>query len=443
MREAERPLLPVHVWAHLDAAQRRRLLARPSPCENANFAATVAEIVARVRSKGDVALREFTRRFDHIDVENLAVENAQLQAAIHGLPRVLARALQSSSQRIERFHRACAVNDVEVKTAPGVRCQRISRPIDTVGLYIPAGSAPLPSTALMLGIPARLAACPRVIACTPPARCGKPDPTLLAAAAMAGIHEVFVVGGAQAIAAMAWGTESIPRCDKIFGPGNRWVTAAKQSVAAQGDGPEIDGPAGPSELLLVADGNADADYVAADLLSQAEHGADSQVLLIADNAKLLEAVEARLVRQLEALPRAATAREALRESGAILVKNLAEAIRISNAYAPEHLIINSTEPRRWLAQVKSAGSIFLGPWAPESVGDFTSGTNHVLPTGGRARATGGVTVDSFRKHISVQELEPAGLAAIGPDAVVIARAEQLEAHAQAIDLRLRAMGGAA
>jgi len=317
-----------------------------------------------------------------------------------------------------------------------VRCGRILRPIRRVGLYVPAGTAPLPSSALMLGVPAALAGCEEIVLCTPPRADGSADPAVLAAANLCGIRRVFKLGGAQAIAAMAFGTDSVPGCDKLFGPGNRYVTAAKQLATTLAGGPAIDMPAGPSEVLVIADAGAPAVHVAADLLSQAEHGPDSQVVLLTDSATLVEAVAAEVARQLAELPREAIATRALEHARLVKVDSIAEAIAISNDYAPEHLILALREPRAWLADVRSAGSVFLGDYAPEGLGDYCSGTNHVLPTNGAARAWSGVSVASFQKSISVQEVTRAGLAAIGPCAVEIARAEGLEAHAQSVLRRL-------
>jgi histidinol dehydrogenase len=318
-------------------------------------------------------------------------------------------------------------------------CERITRPISRVGLYVPAGSAPLPSTALMLGVPAQVAGCPETVVCTPPRADGTCDPAVLYALAACGISRVFKVGGAQAIAAMAFGTESVPACDKLFGPGNSYVTEAKRQVSALPDGPAIDMPAGPSEVLVIADASANPEFVAADLLSQAEHGPDSQVLLLADDRAVLEASRDALERQLALLPRADIARTALSKSRLIRVASLAEAVAISNDYAPEHLILNVHEPRTLLPTVENAGSVFLGPWSPEAVGDYCSGTNHVLPTYGYARAWSGVSVASFVKQITVQELSADGLRAIGPSAATLARAESLNAHERAVTLRLAAL----
>ncbi|HEY4555030.1 MAG TPA: histidinol dehydrogenase, partial [Lysobacter sp.] len=308
-----------------------------------------------------------------------------------------------------------------------------------VGLYVPAGSAPLPSTALMLGVPAQLAGCRDVVLCTPPRADGTADPAVLYAAERCGIARVFKLGGVQAIAAMAFGTASVPRCDKLFGPGNAYVTEAKRQVSMTEGGAAIDMPAGPSELLVIADADANPEFVAADLLSQAEHGPDSQVLLVTDDAALRDAVAAAVERQVQALPRADIARRALAASRLILADSLATAFAISNDYAPEHLILAVRDARRWLPQVQAAGSVFLGAWSAEALGDYCSGTNHVLPTGGAARFVGGLSVASFQVAITVQEVQAEGLAAIGPCAVELARAEGLDAHRLAVALRLQAL----
>ncbi|MDQ3382927.1 MAG: histidinol dehydrogenase, partial [Actinomycetota bacterium] len=296
--------------------------------------------------------------------------------------------------------------------------------------------APLPSTALMLGVPAQLAGCPEVVICTPPGADGRPDPTVLAAVAECGISRVFVTGGAQAIAAMAYGTESVPRCDKLFGPGNAWVTEAKRQVSTAEDGPGIDLPAGPSEVLVIADSGADPEFVAADLLSQAEHSPDSQVLLLTDDPGLALAVAGQVEEQVEQLPRAEIARKALAASRLVVTADLEEAFGISNDYAPEHLILALREPEDWLDRVDRAGSVFLGDWAPETLGDYCSGTNHVLPTAGAARWTGGVAVASFQIAMTVQQVTPEGLRTIGPCAVELSEAEGLHAHQRAVTRRL-------
>ncbi len=315
-------------------------------------------------------------------------------------------------------------------------CGRILRPIQRVGLYVPAGSAPLPSTALMLGVPARLAACPQIVMCTPPRPDGSADPSVLVAAQACGIDTVFLLGGVQAIAAMAYGVGGVPRCDKLFGPGNAYVTEAKQQVAADPQGAAIDMPAGPSEVMVIADAGADAEFVAADLLSQAEHGPDSQVLLLSDSAELLARVAGEIERQVPSLSRRDIMARSLPHARLIQVADIAQAIELANAYAPEHLILALRQPQRWLDAIHSAGSIFLGDYASETLGDYCSGTNHVLPTHGAARAWSGLSVASFQKTISVQEVSAVGLRAIGPDAVTLATAEQLTAHAAAVSRRL-------
>lgn len=422
-------------WSSLDADARAQALRRPAQAVSEAVAQSVADILRQVSLRGDAALRELTLRFDDLVIDDFAVPEAEFAAAEALVPRKLRDAMIAAASRIETFHRAGMHGGYALETAPGVVCERILRPIRHVGLYVPAGSAPLPSTALMLGVPARLAACPQVVLCTPPRGDGSADPAVLVAAKLCGIATVFKLGGAQAIAALAFGTASVPKCDKLFGPGNAYVTAAKQQVAQAGLA-AIDMPAGPSEVLVIADAGADAAFVAADLLSQAEHGADSQVLLISDSEELLARVDAQLEIQLAALPRAEIARAALLASRLIRVDKLDDAFAISNDYAPEHLILALREPRAWLDKVQAAGSVFLGDDTPEALGDYCSGTNHVLPTGGAAAAYSGVSVASFQNFVSVQSATRAGIAAIGLDAVTLAEAEGLEAHANAVRLRL-------
>ncbi|BCT91084.1 histidinol dehydrogenase [Lysobacter helvus] len=425
-------------WNTLDARARADVLRRPAQSACVEVHASVERILADVRARGDAALRALTLQFDDVTIDDFAVGEAEFARAMGDVDADVQAAIDDAARRIETFHRAGMAAPYAVDTAPGVRCERVLRPIGRVGLYAPAGSAPLPSTVLMLGIPAQLAGCTDTILCTPPGKDGAVDPVLLVAAQRCGIARVFKVGGAQAIAAMAFGTESIPRCDKVFGPGNAYVTEAKRIVSMQGDGPAIDMPAGPSEVLVIADGGADPRFVAADLLSQAEHGRDSQVLLVSDDGALIEAVEAALQAQLATLPRRAIARAALAQSRAIQVQALADAFDVSNAYAPEHLILAVRTPRAWLPRVRAAGSVFLGDFSPEAIGDYCSGTNHVLPTGGAARAISGLSVASFQTAITVQCVDPAGLSAIGGTAMILARAEGLEAHARAVGVRLEA-----
>jgi len=427
------------VWNALDERGRAAALTRPVQAHAVNLREVVRRIVAEVRRHGDEALLRFTASYDRCVLERLEVGPAEFDEAEAALDPALKAAIREAAGRIDTFHRAAAPRPVAVDTAPGVRVERVLRPIARVGLYVPAGSAPLPSTALMLGVPARIAGCGEVVLCSPARADGRCDPAVLYAARVVGVHRVFKLGGAQAIAAMAYGTRSVPRCDKLFGPGNAWVTEAKVQVSVDHQGAAIDMPAGPSEVLVVADAQAEPAFVAADLLSQAEHGPDSQVLLVSPSGDLLDAVVAEVERQCTALPRAKIAREALAHSRSIEVDSLEQAIEVSNRYAPEHLILQVAEPRAWLPRVESAGSVFLGAWTPESVGDYASGSNHVLPTYGYARSHSGVSVASFQKQISVQELTPEGLRSIGPCTATLAAAEQLEAHRRAVTLRLAAL----
>lgn len=425
-------------WSQLDDAARERILRRPAQVVGTQIAATVADIIGQVRERGDDALRELTARLDKVSLQDLRVSDAE-RAAAGELPAGLREAIDEAADRIASFHQAGMTRPYQLETAPGVRCERILRPIGRVGLYVPAGSAPLPSTALMLGVPAQLAGCTNVVLCTAPRADGSADPAVLHAAARCGIREIYKLGGAQAIAAMAFGTASVSACDKLFGPGNAYVTEAKRQVSMIEGGAAIDMPAGPSEVLVIADAGANAAFVAADLLSQAEHGPDSQVILLSDDAGLIAAVAVQIQRQLQALPRAQIARRALASSHLVRVQSLAQAFSISNQYAPEHLILALRDARAMLPLVQAAGSVFLGDWAPEALGDYCSGTNHVLPTGGAARFCGGLNVASFQVAITVQEVDPAGLAEIGPCAIELASAEGLDAHRRAVAIRLEAL----
>jgi len=424
-------------WNVLDDSERRAALARPIQQRQDAIRTAVARILEQVRADGDSSLRALTRRYDGCQLGDLRVSEDEFAAAAAHVPAEVQAAIEQARLRIERFHLAGRVGDYAVETAPGVRCERIIRPLDRVGMYVPAGSAPLPSTALMLGVPAKLAGVGEVVLCTPANADGEVEPVTLVAARQCGIHQVFKLGGAQAIAAMAFGTESVPRCDKLFGPGNAYVTEAKLQLAADPDGVAIDMPAGPSELMVIADRHAKPAWVAADLLSQAEHGVDSQVILVSDDAALLDAVPGEAERQLADLPRAEIARAALQHARLIRVDDLLQAVIVANRYAPEHLILNCREPRSLLPAISAAGSVFLGSYTAEALGDYCSGTNHVLPTYGAARAYSGVSVASFQRWISVQEVSRDGLREIGPCAVTLARAERLEAHALAVERRLR------
>ncbi|MDQ3289534.1 MAG: histidinol dehydrogenase [Pseudomonadota bacterium] len=430
--------IPVE-WSRLDESGRARILRRPAQVVGAEVTAVVADIIAQVRTRGDAALRELTSRLDKVTLQDFRVSDGEVAAARVGVPAALRAAIDEAAGRIEAFHRAGITPPYCVETAPGVSCERILRPIRRVGLYVPAGSAPLPSTALMLGIPAQLAGCSDVVLCTAPRADGSADPAVLYAAARCGVRAIYKIGGAQAIAAMAFGTASVPACDKLFGPGNAWVTEAKRQVSMTEGGAAIDMPAGPSEVMVIADAGANPAFVAADLLSQAEHGPDSQVILLSDDAALLAGVAVQIEQQLPLLPRAATARRALASSHLVLVESIEQAFEISNEYAPEHLILALRDARARLPLVQATGSVFLGDWAPEALGDYCSGTNHVLPTGGAARFCGGLNVASFQVAITVQEVAPRGLLAIGACAVELASAEGLDAHRRAVALRLEAL----
>jgi histidinol dehydrogenase len=426
-------------WNLLNEPERVAALARPAQSRAEALRHGVEQIIAAVRERGDEALRELSAKYDRCVLDAVEVSEAEFDAAEAALDPALKAAIHEAAARIEIFHRATAPQAAAVDTASGVRVERMLRPIARVGLYVPAGSAPLPSTAMMLGIPALIAGCREVVLCSPARADGRCDEAVLYVARITGVRKVFKLGGAQAIAAMAYGTASVPKCDKLFGPGNAWVTEAKLQVSADPDGAAIDMPAGPSEVLVVADALANPVFVAADLLSQAEHGPDSQVILLSPSAVMLDKVANEVERQCAELPRGAIAAQALAQSRLIAVDSLAQAVEVSNRYAPEHLILQVAEPRALLEQIESAGSIFLGAWTPESVGDYCSGSNHVLPTYGYARSYSGVSVASFQKQITVQELTADGLRTIGPCAATLAAAEQLEAHRRAVTLRLDAL----
>ena len=433
--------IKIHYWSALTVAERQTLLERPATLMNDALVAGVQDIVRLVREGGDAALKDLTQRFDGVVIDELRVPESELRAAERELSNEAIAAIELSIDNVRRFHEAQRSVASSVETMPGVRCERVPRPIDRVGLYVPAGSAPLPSTAVMLAVPAEIAGCPRRIMCTPPRADGRADPAVLAAARRSGVTEVYKIGGAQAIAAMAFGTESIPRVDKIFGPGNAWVTAAKSLVTVSADGPAIDMPAGPSEVLVIADALSNAEFVAADLLSQAEHGNDSQVVLVATDPDVATRVADQMDIQLPLLVRRAIAAAAIVESRFIVADNLEEAAEISNAYAPEHLILQIDDARSLLPKIRNAGSVFLGPWTPEAVGDYCSGTNHVLPTGGRARSYSGLSVDHFVRQMTVQELSRDGLRSLSTAVTELARLEGLDAHAAAVTRRLHAGDG--
>jgi histidinol dehydrogenase len=431
--------LPILDWTTLDPERRREVLRRPAQRDAAGLMDKARRIVDDVRARGDVALREYTARLDGAVLERFEVTAQEFAAAEAALDDGQKAALARAIDTVTRFHELQSLAPLRLETAPGVVCERMTVPLDAVGLYVPAGTAPLPSTALMLAVPARIAGCPVRVMCTPPRRDGTADPAVLVTARLCGITQVFKLGGAQAVAAMAYGTASVPKVAKIFGPGNSWVTAAKQIVAQDADGAALDMPAGPSEVLVVADDTARPEFVAADLLAQAEHSVDAQVILVTTSRALAEACVGEVARQLGRLPRREIAAASIAESRVLVVTGLDDAMAVSNLYAPEHLILQVRAPRALLPAVRNAGSVFLGAWTPETMGDYCSGTNHVLPTYGHARAYSGLGVVDFVKRITVQELTADGLAGLGPTARTLARLESLDAHAHAVTVRLEAL----
>ena len=425
-------------WSQLAYDEQAALLQRPAVADDARIRSDAGEIIDAVRADGDAALRRLTQQYDGADVEHLRVSDSEFEQAEQTLTAEQLHAIDLAIDNVRKFHTAQLPGTIRVETMPGVLCERVSHPLDAVGLYVPAGTAPLPSAAIMLAIPAAIARCPLRILCTPPRPDGTADPGVLVAARRAGVSEIYKVGGAQAIAAMAYGTEAVPKACKIFGPGNAWVTSAKTLVSADPAGAAIDMPAGPSEVLVLADHEASAEHVASDLLSQAEHGPDSQVILVTNSADLAAQVVVELDEQLEALSRASIAAAALECSRIIVVEDLVDAVELSNRYAPEHLILQVENPRRLLPELRNAGSIFVGPWTPESVGDYCSGTNHVLPTYGFARTYSGLGVDQFMRQMTVQELTREGLEGLADAVVSLAGLEGLDAHAAAVTRRLEA-----
>lgn len=400
-----------------------------------DLSAQVKEIVEEVKANGDDALRAFSKKFDGIDITELRVPASSFGEAKAQVPAALQTAIRQAAANIHKFHATQIINEQEIETSTGVWCWRKNIPIQKVGLYIPGGTAPLFSTVLMLGIPAMIAGCEEIILCTPPGKDGSVHPAVLFAASVAGIHQVYVTGGAQAIAAMAFGTATIPAVSKIFGPGNQYVTAAKQLVSTEGVA--IDMPAGPSEVAVFADVSANPEYIAADLLSQAEHGEDSQVMLVTTDRTLAEKVKARINDQLQTLPRKSIAEKALLNSRMVVVPDKETAMDLLNLYAPEHLILACADARALADKVINAGSVFIGHLSPESAGDYASGTNHTLPTNGYAKAYSGVSLMSFMKQVTFQQLTSEGLHSIGPAVMEMAAAEGLHAHANAVSVRLK------
>ncbi|ELJ8871629.1 TPA: histidinol dehydrogenase [Vibrio parahaemolyticus] len=420
------------VWQSLSEEQQDAILERPAIVEGANITAAVADVIAKVRTQGDAALLELTEKFDRVKPESIRVPSKEINAASERLSAEMKQALEQAYSNIAKFHKAQKPQPIKVETQPGVMCEQVTRPIQKVGLYIPGGSAPLPSTVLMLGVPAKIAGCRKVVLCSPPPIADE----ILYVAKLCGIDEVYNVGGGQAVAAMAYGTKSVSKVDKIFGPGNAYVTEAKRQVSNDFRGAAIDMPAGPSEVLVIADETADPDFIAADLLSQAEHGPDSQVVLVTPSPIVADQVTDAVQRQLKALSRADIAQKALASSLIIISESITQAVSISNYYGPEHLIVQTKNPRELLPLLDNAGSIFLGDWSPESAGDYASGTNHVLPTYGYTRTYSSLGLADFSKRMTVQELSAEGLQNLAPTVVTMAEAEGLDAHKRAVTIRV-------
>ena len=430
--------LNINTWNSLSERDRTTLLQRPALLDDADMRADVDAILVAVRAEGDDAVRELTRKLDGADLEEFRVCDKELAQATSELDDASIAAIDLAIANVQRFHEQQLPQPISVETSPGVTCERVSHALESVGLYVPAGTAPLPSAAIMLAVPAAIAGCPARIMCTPPRADGSADAAVLVAASRAGITDIYKIGGAQAIAAMAYGTATVPKVRKIFGPGNAWVTAAKTRVSADPDGAAIDMPAGPSEVLVIADEQASAEFVASDLLSQAEHGTDSQVMLLTTSDAFARQVADEIEAQLAELSRADIARASLQNSRLIVVDSIDAAVQISNRYAPEHLILQIGGARDVLPAIRNAGSVFVGPWSPEAVGDYCSGTNHVLPTYGYAATYSGLGIDQFMRHMTVQELTREGLAGLGDAVIALAGLEGLDAHAAAVEKRLGA-----
>ncbi|RKF19570.1 histidinol dehydrogenase [Alginatibacterium sediminis] len=424
--------LKVAQWEHLDYNAQQDLLARPALAASDKIETVVADVIKTVRQSGDLALKNYAKLFDKTDIESVLVPHSQIEAAASQLSSDFKAAVATAKANVEAFHRAQIPQAVDIETMPGVRCELRHQAIESVGLYVPGGSAPLPSTVLMLAIPALIAGCKRIVLSSPPPIAAE----ILYTANLCGVQQVYAAGGAQAIAAMAFGTQSVQKVDKIFGPGNAYVTEAKRQVSNRYGGAAIDMPAGPSEVLVIADHFANPHFVAADLLSQAEHGPDSQVVLVSDSDQLIEQTRISLSEQLQKLSRGSIASQAISHSMAIKVADMQQAMAVSNQYGPEHLIIQTQEPRSLLEHVRDAGSVFLGEWTPESVGDYASGTNHTLPTYGYTRTYSSLGTADFMKRFTVQELSEPGLKSLRDAVVHIANAEGLDAHRRALTIRL-------
>ncbi|MEE9452284.1 MAG: histidinol dehydrogenase [Gammaproteobacteria bacterium] len=428
--------MKIHTWNTLTEQQQTQLLQRPELQSQEDLRAKTAEIIAEVRARGDTALKDYTVQFDHVQLDDLTV-SPQAFAVADDVSEDARAAMQLAIRQIEAVHQAQMPQELSVEATPGVKCVRQTRPIARVGLYVPGGSAPLISTLMMLAVPAKIAGCPLRVLCTPPNKDGQIDAHILAAAQLCGIDKIFKIGGAQAVAAMAYGTATIPKVDKIFGPGNAWVTQAKILVAQDPQGASYDLPAGPSEVLVIADETANAEFVALDLLSQAEHDVAAQVILLTTSMLLGQQICGTIERQLAKLPRRKIIEQSLAHSRLLVVDDIATAIAISNRYAPEHLIMQVAEAEQHMAAIHYAGTVFLGSMAAEVLGDYVTGSNHVLPTYGFARVSGGLALTDFLKFISFQSMTAEGLQAIGPAAEKLAEIEGLHAHQQAVSVRLK------
>ncbi|XQW83785.1 histidinol dehydrogenase [Thalassotalea piscium] len=426
-------------WQQLDAQARQSALSRPAIAESGLLSQQVTNILNKVKADGDQGLIALTEKFDGIKLTRLTLANDAITQAKKELSQTRLAAIEMAYGQIKRFHQAQVAQDITVETTPGVRCTLKTEAIESVGLYIPAGSAPLPSTVLMLGVPSQLAGCKRTVLVCPPDKQGKIANEIIVAAHLCEIDEIYTVGGAQACAALAYGTETIKAVNKIFGPGNKYVTEAKKQLAQQVPGFAIDMPAGPSEVLIIGDEKANPAFIAADLLSQAEHGPDSQVILLSDSQTLLEKVQLALTEQVALLSRQAIAEQALKQSRLILCENLAQAVEVSNEYGPEHLIIQTENAQSLLTNLRNAGSIFVGAYTPESAGDYASGTNHVLPTYGYSKVISSLSLADFSRRYTVQEITPEGLATIAPCITELTDAEGLDAHKRAVTIRLDAL----
>ena len=429
------------IWKNMSLDERTQALARPSELSDLRKIEQVKNILLEVKLKGDEAVKSFTSMYDNVELEDLSVPNEELENAWLNLPKKEKNAIKEAISNIQKFHISQLPQDIEIETTKGVFCKRETRALQIAGLYVPGGTAPLVSTLLMLAVPAKVAGVKRRIVVSPPGANGKIHSSILAAAYICGVTDVFSCGGAQAIAALSYGTESIPKCNKIFGPGNAYVSLAKSLVAQEIGGPAIDMPAGPSEAMVIADNEANPAFVAADLLSQAEHDVLAQVICVSTSSKISKDISEEIDKQLEKLPRKDIARKAMKNSRMIVAKSREMIVDIINNYSPEHLILQIKNPDHLVPAIRNAGSIFLGPWSPEAVGDYASGTNHTLPTNGAASSYSGITIESFLKYISIQKLSKKGLELLAPTVTCLAEMEGLEAHKRSVTIRLDTKNG--